>query len=146
MKENDTPKYGRLMSSVSRLMKLYISRKLVDKGLPIKDIHLFTLLDILHYPGTSLKEACLRQACDKTTITKAVKKLYELNYIDIKEDENDRRISRLFASEKAHEILNPCKGVMMEMREIMYKGMSEDDIENLNSMMSNVHDNLLEVL
>lgn len=146
MQECETAKHGRLFSSVTRLMKLYISRRLAERAIPIKDVHLFTLLDILHYPGTSLKEACFRQATDKTTMTKAVKKLSELGYVDVKIDENDKRISRLYASAKANEVLLPCKDVMMEMRDIMYKGMDEEELDMLNSLITKMYTNLLEVV
>ena len=146
MKHCDTPKHGRLISSVTRLMKLYISRTLSEQGIPIRDIHLFVLLDILHFQGTSFKESCFRQACDKTTLTKSVKKLVELGYVEVREDEKDKRISRLYTTETAHNILMPCKDVMIGMREHLYKDMSEEEVESLNSLMGKVHSNLLDIL
>lgn len=144
MSSIENAKHGRLYSSVSRLTKLYISRKMAEDDYNIRTTHLFIMLDILHNPGTSMKEIGCRLDLEKPTVTKTVKKLLALEYIEALEDETDRRISRLYLTEKSDEVLPRVKKIMMAMRDIIYKGFSEEEIDMVNSLMQRMHRNLLE--
>lgn len=146
MSNIEDAKHGRLYSSVARLMKLYIFRKMNEDDYDIRTTHLFVMLDIMHNPGTSMKEIACRLDLEKPTITKTVKKLLALEYIEAMEDETDRRISRLYLTEKSDEILPRVKNIMMSMRDVIYKDFSEEEIDVVNSLMQRMHRNLLEVL
>jgi len=144
MSNLERAKHGRLYSSVARHMRLYISRKMNEDD--IRTNHLFVMLDIMHSPGTSLKEIALRLDLDKPTITKAVKKLLALDYIVAKEDELDKRVSHLFLTEKSDEVLPKVKKIMESMRDVIYNDFSEEEIKLVNSLMQRMNRNLLEVL
>lgn len=142
----ENAKHGRLFSSVSRLMKLYISRSMAEGDYKISTTHLFVMLDILHNPGTSMKETGCRLDLEKTTVTKTVKKLLDLDYITAFDDEIDRRVTRLYLTEKSNELLPRVKEIMKSMRKVLYDDFSEDEIELVNSLMQRININLLEVL
>lgn len=146
MSNLEDAKHGRLYSSVARHMRLYISRKMNEDDYNIRTNHLFVMLDIMHSPGTSLKEIGRRLDLDKPTITKTVKKLLLMGYIVAKEDEFDKRVYRLYLTEKSDEVLPRVKKIMESMREILYKDFSEKEIKLVNSLMQRMNRNLLEVL
>lgn len=139
-------KHGRLYSSVARHMRLYISRKMNEDDYDISTTHLFVMLDIMHNPGTYMKGIACRLDLEKPTITKVVKKLLALEYIVTKEDECDKRVCNLYLTDKAEELLPRIKKIMMAMRDVIYKGFSEEEIDLVNSMMQRMHKNLLEEL
>jgi DNA-binding MarR family transcriptional regulator len=146
MSNLEKAKHGRLYSSVARHMRLYISRKMNEDDYDIRTNHLFVMLDIMHSPGTSLKEIACRLDLDKPTITKTVKKLLALGYIVAKEDEFDKRVSHLYLSGKSDEVLPRVKKIMKSMRDIIYKDFSEEEISLVNSLMQRMNRNLLEAL
>lgn len=146
MNINKDARHGRLISSVARLMKLFISRRMSIDSYDINPKQLFVLLSIMHNPNTSLKEICENQAFDKPDVTKAVKKLLELGYIESKTDENDKRISRLNITPKSDEILPRVWDIMLSMRTVIYKGFSEDEINTVNSLLQRINNNLSEDL
>ncbi len=146
MSNLENAKHGRLYSSVARHMRLYISRKMNEDDYDIRTNHLFVMLDIMHSPGTSLKEIALRLDLDKPTITKTVKKLLDLDYIFAKEDEFDKRIFHLYLSDKSGEVLPRVKKIMESMRDIIYKDFSGEEICLVNSLMQRMNRNLLDVL
>jgi len=139
-------KHGRLFSTVSRHMRLFISRNMNKDSYNVNEKQLFVLLNIMHFPGTSLKDICERQAFDKPDVTKAVKKLLELGYIESTTDENDKRISRLSITPKADEVLPRVWEIMQSMRSVIYKDFSDEEILQVNSLMQRIHKNLMDEL
>jgi len=136
-------KHGRLFSSVSRHMRLFITRHMNKDSYKISEKQLFILINIMHFPGTSLKDICERQAFDKPCVTKSVKKLLELGYISSETDKHDKRISRLTITPKSDEVLPRVWEIMQSMRSVIYKDFSDDEILQVNSLMQRIHTNLI---
>lgn len=144
MSTEDQAKHGRLFSSVSRHMRLFITREMNKDSYDINEKQLFVLLNIMHFPNTSLKDICERQAFDKPTVTKAVKKLLELGYIKSHTDKLDKRISRLSITPKSEEVLPRVWEIMQSMRSAIYRDFSDKEILQVNSLMQRIHSNLLD--
>lgn len=90
---------GRCVSIFDRLMKMYYDRGLSD--FEIGWGQQFYVEYLYDHPGASAQEMvdCIR--VDKATLTKIIKKLTELDYIQVVGDEKDRRVKRLYLTEKA---------------------------------------------
>lgn len=146
MDKIEEAKHGRLYASVARQTRLFISRKMSEDSYDIGASQLFVLLDVMHYSGTSLKDICSRLDLEKPTVTKAVKKLFTLGYLRCEDDEKDKRVLRLFLTERADEILPRVHKIMMAMRDVVYDGFCEEEIEQVNVLMQRINRNLLRVL
>ncbi len=86
---------------------------------------------------------------DKTTTTKAVKKLIEIGYINKEQDENYRRGYKLTPTEKALEIYEKIMEEESKQLEISFQGFSEEEkklaTELVERMSKNIEDYWLEV-
>lgn len=143
MKNIIKSKHGRLISSTSKQIRLFISRRMNEENYNIHESQLFVLLDVMHFPGTSLKEVGHRLGNDKTSITKSVKKLSELNFIETVVDTRDKRIIRLYVKDEANNIIPKIHSILKEMRSQLYNGFSENEIDEINSLMQRAHLNML---
>ena len=77
---NNFPKLGRYLSILDRLMKMYYDRNLAD--FEIGWGQQFYVEYLYDHPGASAQEMveCIR--VDKGTLTKVIKKLTELGYVE----------------------------------------------------------------
>lgn len=80
------------------------------------------LTRVCENPGTNLIDLSNILKVDKTTTTKAVQKLISEGYIDKKQDELDKRIYRLYPTQKALDI---------------YKFVIEEENQNIESCFYN---------
>lgn len=107
-----------------------------------------TILDRLmkmyyDHPGSSAQEMveCIR--VDKATLTKTVKKLSEIDYIKIVTDEKDKRIKKMYLTEKAIPAAKRIKEIHNSFYQTLCSGISAPDIllteQILDKMMKNIN-------
>ena len=93
------PELGRWISILDRLMKMYYDRGLAD--FEIGWGQQFYVEYLYDHPGASAQEMAQCIRVDKATLTKVIKKLLALDYIKVTADEKDKRVKRLYLTEKA---------------------------------------------
>ena len=91
---NNFPNLGRCLSILDRLMKMYYDYNLAD--FEIGWGQQFYVEYLYDHPGASAQEMveCIR--VDKGTLTKVVKKLTEIGYVEVVRSEEDKRIKFLY--------------------------------------------------
>ncbi len=89
----------RCISILDRLMKMYYNHGL--SGFEIGWGQQFFVEYIYEHPGASAQDMVKHILVDKATLTKTIKKLTEIGYVEIVADENDKRIKRVYLTEKA---------------------------------------------
>ena len=100
------------------------------------------LTRICETPNINLQELSYQLKMDKTTITKAVKKLMVAGYINKNPDEKDRRISHLTPTNKATQMYNEIISEKNRITEICFKNISTEDSKMLNKLIEIVLDNI----
>jgi DNA-binding MarR family transcriptional regulator len=75
--------------------------------------------------GISQKELSEYLYVGKSTTAKAVKNLVENNYVKVERDENDKRIHRLYLTQKGRETVPKIESVFLELMDIFTKDLSE---------------------
>lgn len=132
---------GRCISILDRLMKMYY-----DHGLTEYEIgwgQQFYVEYLYNHPGASAQEMveCIR--VDKATLTKIVKKLSEIDYIQVIPDQRDRRVKHLYLTEKAIPAARRIKQIHHNFYQTLCHDISSDDIQlteqTLLKMMENIN-------
>ena len=118
------PNLGRCISILDRLMRMYYDRALAE--FEIGWGQQFYVEYIYDHPGASAQEMveCIR--VDKATLTKIIKKLDEIGYIEIVGDEKDRRIRHLYLTDKAIPAVRRIKEIHRSFREALEAGLSPE--------------------
>lgn len=132
---------GRYVSIFDRLMKMYY-----DRGLSEFEIgwgQQFYVEYLFDNPGATSQEMaeCIR--VDKATLTKMIKKLTEVGYIQVVGDERDRRVKHLYLTEKAIPAAQQIKNIHTEFYNTFHAGISAADValteQTLQRMVENIN-------
>lgn len=132
---------GSYISILDRLMKMYY-----DHGLSDFDIgwgQQFYVEYLYDNPGASAQEMveCIR--VDKATLTKVIKKLNKIGYITIEGDKSDKRIKRLYLTDKAVPAAQRIKEIHNSFFGTLCMNIPKDDMQlterSLKQMMENIN-------
>lgn len=138
--QKNFPDLNRYISIMDRLMKMYY-----DHGLSDFEIgwgQQFYVEYIYDHPGTSAQEMveCIR--VDKATLTKVVKKLVQIGYIKVTEDEKDRRIRRLYLTDLAVPAAKRIKEIHNSFYETLCRDIPPEDVELAEKTIEHMVENI----
>ena len=132
---------GRWISILDRLMKMYYDRGLAD--FEIGWGQQFYVEYLYDHPGASAQEMAQCIRVDKATLTKVIKKLLALDYIKVTADEKDKRVKRLYLTEKALPAARRIKEIHNSFYQAVCTGLSSGTVrlteETLAQMVENVN-------
>ncbi len=94
--------------------------------------------------GVSQKEICEDIRISKSTTSKMINKLKDEGYLRMERDPEDRRVKRVYLTDKKHEIEDIVRDIEEEIDEILFKGFDEEDknkyIEYLHEILENIEE------
>ena len=79
--------------------------------------------------GCTMQEVTRIGEVDKGTTTKSIQKLKELGYVEVQQDAKDKRIRRLYTTEKAQTMMNALYGLRNTFRHQVFKDMDGNRFE-----------------
>jgi len=94
--------------------------------------------------GLTKKELAQRFDVAAPTITKMVERLEKNGFVYTGKDENDKRITRVFISEKGRDVQRKLVKFHDEAADVYFKGMSDEEVETLNTLLLKVRSNIQE--
>lgn len=121
------------ISVLYRTGQIFFDKKLKPYGIGWGQ-HVF-ILRIHENPGLSILELAHKGYYDNATATRAVKKLEQKGYIKIVPDSRDKRIKRLYVTEKAQELIAYNYEIKEEWMEIIMKDMNEKERKKLTAQL-----------
>lgn len=119
-------------------------QKYYDKKLSNYDIgagQILFLILIYENEGINMQELATMGCFDKGTITKSMQKLEELGFIKSEQDPNDRRIRRLYSSDKTKDIIHDIYMIRREWWERLCSGIPYEDAEKLETTLASLCEN-----
>lgn len=129
-------KYASIMN---RLGNMYFDQCMAPYGLGSGQ--LFFLLRLSEKEGCSLWELAQQGKFDKGTATRAVQKLEELEYLYRENDTKDKRIQRLYVSEKGRAILPHIKACLHSWEEIVLEGIDDETAKETLKVLQQMSEN-----
>lgn len=134
------PDLGRCVSILDRLMKMYY-----DHGLTEFEIgwgQQFYAEYIYDHPGASAQDMikCIR--VDKATLTKIIKKLTQIGYVQVVCDEKDRRVKRLYPTEKAAQAVARIKEIHREFNAALRDGIPDAEFQQTERTLEQIMENV----
>lgn len=117
------------------------TQKYFDRALIPYDIgsgQLIFLLCINENEGITMQELTQLSEVDKGTTTKSIQRLIDQGYITASTDEKDRRVKRLYTTEKASAMMTD----VYDFRNLMRTSLAKDvDFDTFEQILSKVTDN-----
>ena len=135
-KNQNFSNFGRCISILDRLMKMYYDHGLADYEIGWGQQYLYD------HPGATAQEMveCIR--VDKGTLTKVIKKLNELGYLEIVRSENDKRSKLLYLTDKAIPAAKRIKEIHGSFCDALCCDISLLDIQQAEQIMEQMMENI----
>ncbi len=136
------PFVNRTISVLYRYGQRYFTQKLKCLSLPLEVGQLPCIMQVFKYPGITQDGISGTTVMDKGTTARAVKQLEKSGLVVRNIDENDRRIHHIFPTQKALDIKDQVFEIIKELHEILYRGLSEEEIIQTSSLLGRMQTNI----
>lgn len=88
------------------------------------------------------KEISEYRSISKSLVSKSVDSLCKKGYIDIREDEEDKRINRLYITENAKEAVEKLSLAQDEFYILLEKGIKKEDLRVMDRVLKKLYNNV----
>jgi len=102
------------------------------------------LLTLSHKDGCSQESLARYLRLSKATATRAITALEKEGYVYREKDEDDRRIYRVFISEKGREIIPLINSTLQEWNGILLSEFSDEEEQIFRKLLDKANDTLME--
>lgn len=142
---NEHREIGKYISILQRLNNVYYANQL--SSYQIGCGQQFFLLQIFKNPGMNLQELASFGHYDKATSTRAVKKLEEEGYVQTEMAKEDKRIRRIYATEKAAAVVEKTWECVDDWADVILEGFTKEERDAAEQMLirmaSNAHNHIV---
>lgn len=118
-----------------RQLNLFLNRKLLDEKLTSSDVLYLALL--YEQDGRSQDEMAEAYTVDRAATTRSLQGLEKKGLVRREVDASDRRVRRVYLTEKAMQYRSAIRGMADELVAALFEGMSE---EEANAFMNQVEE------
>ncbi|MBO4857527.1 MAG: MarR family transcriptional regulator [Treponema sp.] len=94
--------------------------------------------------GVPIKTLCEKTSLDKSTLTGIIDRLERDGYIERRQSETDKRSTLICLTGKEKEFANNIQKVSDQMNSVFYKGFSDEEITQFDSLLQRILDNCKE--
>ena len=137
----DQEGFFRLIYDVHLTVMRTFNRRVKHLGLTRPQWEVITVLRMIN--GATQTEIADRMEMGRSPLGKIIDKLEALEFVERRPDEDDRRINRVFLTEKFTPMLAPMREVARDIEAIAFAGMSEDEIQQLRASIKMMRSNLI---
>lgn len=137
--ENDL-NIGFLVTDIARLMTTYYNRIMKPTGLTRPQWRV--IIQLHRHDGMTQSELAHLLAMGKVSVGGLIDRLEESQWVERRADPKDRRIKRIYLTEKAHQIDEEMTGTGFELVGQTFKGLGLDERETLVNLLIAVKRNL----
>lgn len=115
------------VSALYRFTQKYFDRHMA--GFNLGSGQLVFLILVNEHEGITMQQLSVYADIDKGTTTKSIKRLVDEGYVEIRSDDNDRRIKRIYSLKKARDIINVLYALRNEFTGQVMKNLDDEEAE-----------------
>ncbi|WP_195988122.1 MarR family transcriptional regulator [Clostridium sp. D53t1_180928_C8] len=131
---------ARYISQLYRKSTIFINREVAKYD--IRTGQLMFLTSLYKRDGSNQEEISEELKIDKATTTRALKKLEEQNFITRVKDKEDKRVNRIYLTEKSKEVRPDVANVFYEWNKKISESLTEEEEEELKRLLEKVCKNI----
>ncbi|MDA9314422.1 MarR family transcriptional regulator [Alphaproteobacteria bacterium] len=139
-RENLERNFGFLLHDVSRLMRTVFDRRGRDLGLTRSQWWVLTMLYAKE--GVTQSELADFMDLEKPTLGRLLDRMQEKHWIERRPDSLDRRVNRLYLTEKVQELMRALRKTAADVRKDALGDLSQVDRENFIDTLIKIKNNL----
>ena len=134
---------GFIIGKTSLLIKSAFNREMKDKGFNTTVEQWSILNAVYKNPGISQSDIAKASVKDKTNITRIIDLLEKKEYLIRKNDKNDRRLYRIFLTDKGEKILNNLFPIATELNKNCSENISVEELEIMKTVLNRICVNVM---
>lgn len=134
------PSLGRFISILDRLMRMYYDHGLAD--FEIGWGQQFYAEYIYDHPGATAQEMVEYIRVDKATLTKSIKRLTEIGYVETVSDEADKRVKHLYLTPKGVPAIERIKEIHRDFYKTLCSNIPHQDVLLTEKIMEQMMENI----
>lgn len=101
------------------------------------------MLDIItNNPGLTQKVLADIANIKPSTVNVMLGRMAKNGLVEIKKDENNSKLSRVYITETGKKLFKKCDKFKQQLDEFMFEGLSTEEIQNFNSALLKINNNL----
>lgn len=132
------PSLMRYINIISRCGNIWRGDKLKDSDLgPGKTVY---ILALCHTPGVSQEQLARRICIDKSNVTRHLAALEKCGYVERRQSEEDRRVTLVYPTEKAYDILPYIREITREWNQYLTEDFTEEELTQLYALLGRLYD------
>ncbi len=135
--------FGYLILRSARLLRMNFLKLLSEHGHDITPEQWFLLNRLWEHEGPTQAELSDRAFNDRPNVTRMLDALERAKLVRREQDADDRRVSRVFLTEKGRALREELWPIALKGREQVYRGLSDHDYEELRRILSIIDANIL---
>ncbi|CEI73398.1 MULTISPECIES: MarR family winged helix-turn-helix transcriptional regulator [Romboutsia] len=124
---------------INKDFRKYAENALKDYDFAISNLRYLLLIE--RRSGISLNEIAIELNIDKAMVTRGIKKLVELGYVNKEQDKIDTRVYRLTLSKKGEEALGSLSGIFKEWFDKVTHDFDEEEKDIYMKLIKKVYEN-----
>lgn len=128
------PSLMRYINVISRCGAVWRGDKL--KGTDIGALHTSYIMTVCRHPGISQDKLAKRIYINKSNVTRNLAYLESCGYVERRQKDTDKRVTEVYPTEKAMEILPTVQNMLREWNNYLTEDFSEEEMEMFMSMLS----------
>ena len=121
---------------IPKLFFSYVNGRL--KGSEITCMHCPYFIALGEHTGVTMADLSRSVHCDKSNTSRILKELAQSGYAEIVEDETDRRVKRIFLTDKGQQYLKIIKDIMEEWNQILFCGISKKERQQVDAIVDKI--------
>jgi DNA-binding MarR family transcriptional regulator len=133
--EKEMPKIMKSMNMISRCQSVYRGKRMCTELSPSHHAFVFA---VCNRPGCSQDELADAICLNKSTVARALSYLEENSFVRREADASDKRVLRVFPTDKMLDILPEVKRVSMEWNTAICDGISEEELSTFTAVLEKI--------
>lgn len=140
-----SPLFTQLMSETTRLYSTTLDRRLKAAGLKLSHSQWRVIVNLYREDGLFQSQIAERMTMEKAPLGTLLDKLESNGWITRQPDPKDRRMRRVFISDKGRTVFPLLEQEANRLRRECVTGLSPQQLEQLQSMLSLIRNNILQL-
>ena len=140
IKDIDEDNESLLIHDIARMFKRNFDRRV--KYLGLTRAQWLTVGTLRRHPGISQAELAEKLDVEPISVARTVDRLEKSNWIERKPDAKDRRVNRLYLTDRVKEVVTNIRGLAVECRAEASLGITEQEHEQLLYLLKKMKSNL----
>ncbi|NBC65192.1 MAG: MarR family transcriptional regulator [Bacteroidetes bacterium] len=134
--------FGRILGMAHMAMFRHLSRLMKEQKLPITPDQFRLLSHLWEYDGLKQSELAICTNRNRANITRIIDILERKNIVERKDDPKDRRIHRIYLTNKGKSLRDETAKCAIQSIEDSLRGITEDDIETCRHVLLKIKENV----